>query len=366
MTDSTLRKMIADDCCHVLSEQPGGLESLREGVLLVTGGTGCMGTWLAEMVTCLNDRHRFNLRLLLLSQEASRLTSRAPHLVRRKDIEIIRQDVLDIVELPDDVTWIIHAAADPDSRTHATDPLRTLRVNIRGTDAMLQAATRLDNLHKILHVSSGLVYGQQPHDLPAIPEDFIGNLDCAAPSQAYAEAKRAAEMICAAYRTQMRLPIVTVRPFAFLGPYQKPDRVWAANSFLRDSLRGGPIRIQGDGQSVRSYMYPADMALWLLTILAKGAVGAAYNLGSPHGITLMELARKIVSLSARPVEIVTRTLGSNAPAANRFVPDITLARESLGLDIKTDLDATIRLALHWFRNVQNNEAPVLRACEING
>jgi len=347
--------MIAEDCRRVLGENPGGLDALREGVLLVTGGTGCMGTWLAEMVVCLNDEHRFNLRLLLLSDRASRLTIRAPHLVRRKDIEIIRQDVLDIVELRDDVKWIIHAAADPDSRAHATDPLGTLRVIMRGTDAVLQAAARLDNLHKILHVSSGLVYGQQPNELPTIPEDFVGSLDCSTPSQAYAEGKRAAEMICAAYRTQMRLPIVTVRPFAFLGPYQMPDRLWAANSFLRDSLRGGPIRIQGDGQSVRSYMYPADMALWLLTILAKGTPGAAYNLGSPHGITLLELARKIISLSAQPVEIVTRTLGSKAPPANRLVPDITLARKSLGLDIKTDLDATIRLALHWFRNLENKE-----------
>lgn len=356
MIDASLRNMIVDDCCRVLGEQPGGLDALREGVLLVTGGTGFMGTWLAEMVACLNDRHRFDLRLLLLSDRASPPTPRAPHLARRKDVEFIHQDVLDIVELRDDVNWIIHAAADPDSRTHATDPLGTLRVIIRGTDAVLQAAARLGSLHKILHVSSGLVYGQQPLELPALPEDFVGRLDCSTPSQAYAEGKRAAEMVCAAYRTQMRLPIVTVRPFAFLGPYQMLDRPWAANSFIRDSLRGGPIRIQGDGQSVRSYMYPADMALWLLTILAKGTPGTTYNLGSPHGITLLELARKIVSLSSQPVEIVTRTLGSNAPPANRLVPDIALSRRSLGLDIKTDLDATIRLALQWFRSLQTDES----------
>lgn len=353
--DAALRKIIDDDVCRVLGEAPAGLDALREGGLLVTGGTGFMGTWLAETVAVLNDRHGFGIRLQLLSDRAAKLAARAPHLTRRKDIEIIRQDVQNIVEIRDDVNWIIHAAADPDSRTHATDPLGTLRTIVRGTDTVLQAASRLGDLQKILHVSSGLVYGSQPKELPTIPEGFVGSLDCSIPGQAYAEGKRAAETVCAAYRTQMRLPIVTVRPFAFLGPYQLLDRPWAANSFIRDSLRGGPIRIQGDGQSVRSYMHPADMALWLLTMLARGNSGATYNLGSPHGITLLELAQKIVALSAQPVEIVTRTLGLNTPPANRLVPDVSFAQQSLGLEIKTDLDATIRLAMHWFRSLQNRE-----------
>jgi len=238
-----------------------------------------------------------------------------------------------------------------------------LRTIVRGTDTLLQAASRLSNIRKILHVSSGLIYGTPPAacsqprqknhaaEMPGISEGFVGGVDCAAPGQAYIEGKRAAETVCAAYRSQMRLPIVTVRPFAFLGPYQLLDRPWAANSFIRDGLHGGPIRIQGDGQSVRSYMYPADMAWWLLTILARGPSGAAYNLGSPTGITLLGLAEKIVSLLPQPVKILTRTMGLNAAVATRLVPDVTLAQESLGLDIKTDLDAAVRLALQWYREI---------------
>jgi dTDP-glucose 4,6-dehydratase len=259
---------------------------------------------------------------------------------------------MNLVELPEEVTWIVHAAANPDSRSHATDPLGTLRVTIRGADALLGAALRLPNLRKILHVSSASIYGLQPSEIPGISEGFAGSLDCTAPRQAYAEGKRAAEAVCAAYRTQYRLPIVTVRPFAFLGPYPLLDRPWAANTFICDALRGGPIRIQGDGQSVRSYMYPADMALWILTMLARGAAGAVFNLGSPQGITLMELAERIVSFLPQSVKIITRMLGPSAPPPNRLVPDISLARQTLGLEIATDLDAAIRLALPWYRELQ--------------
>lgn len=356
--NATLRQMIRHDCSRVLGERPSGLDALRGGVLLVTGGTGFVGSWIAEMVAYLNDHHQFGLRLLLLSSQASSFQTRAPFLAARKDIELIERDILNVVTLPEDVSWIIHAAADPDFRNHATDPLGTLRVITRGTDAVLQAAARLGNLRKFLHISSASIYGLQAEEPPSVPESYVGSLDCATPGHAYAEGKRAAETICAAYRTQMRLPIVTARPFAFLGPYQLLDRPWAANSFLRDSMRGGPIRIQGDGQSVRSYMYAADMAVWMLTILARGTSGAIFNVGSPDGVSLMELAEKIASLHSHSVKIVARTLGPNAPRATRLVPDVSLAKTVLGLGVKTDLDASLRTAIQWYQGQRTKEVTI--------
>lgn len=348
--NSDLRNtMVRDDCHRVLQAHVSGLESLRGGVMLVTGGTGFMGTWLAETVAYLNDCHRYGIQLRLLSAHAGEFASRAPHLAARRDIRLIEQDVLNVVELPADVAWLIHAAADPDSGNHATDPLRTLRVIARGTDAVLQAATRLGSLRKVLHISSGMIYGAQPLDLAGLPESFVGGCDCSVPGRAYAEGKRVAETICAAYRTQMRLPIVMVRPFAFIGPHQPLDRSWAANSFIRDALCGGPIRIQGDGATVRSYLYPADMAHWLLGMLAQAASGSVYNLGSPQGVTLMELAQLITSSLPQPVKITTRLLGANAPGTTRFVPDVALAASTLGLRIQTDLQQTVRQAIQWYR-----------------
>ena len=350
---NALEKFVRADCARILAGQISHLEPLQGGTLLITGGTGFMGTWLTEMVTYLNDQHHFGIRLYLLSTRASLFHERAPHLASRPDIQLIERNILNLVELPDDTNWIIHTAGDPDNSTHATDPLRTLRVIVNGTDALLNSATRLSKLQKILHISSGLIYGLQPMDLPNIPEHFVGGLDCTVPSHVYAEAKRAAEIVCAAYRTQARLPIITARPFAFAGPYQRLDGPWAANSFIRDSLRGGPIRIQGDGESVRSYMYPADMALWMLTMLAQATPGSVYNLGNPIGITLMELARKITQGFPTPISIVPRMLGLNAPRATRLVPDVTRAQKTLGLTVQTDMDSTIRLAIQWYQTLQS-------------
>jgi dTDP-glucose 4,6-dehydratase len=127
------------------------------------------------------------------------------------------------------------------------------------------------------------------------------------------------------------------------------DKPWAINNFIRDSLMGGPIRILGDGETVRSYMYPSDMAFWLLRILTDGTPGLTYNVGSPHGITLQKLAEKIAINFPVPPKITSRAAGSGILQRSRLVPDVTLAQKDLSLNQKIDIDEAIRRTLAWYR-----------------
>ena len=344
------RDIIHKDCEQVTANSVDLLSALRGQCVLITGGTGFVGTWLAELIAFLNDNHNFNTQLILLSGRANNFSAKAPHLAIRNDITLIERDIRSVVDIPIEVGWIIHAAGNPDNRVHASDPLRTIHVIVKGTDAVLEAATRLPDLKKFLNVSSGLVYGSQPWELEAVSESFMGGLDCDSISSAYAEAKRMGETLCAVYRNQHRLPVVNVRPFAFIGPYQLLDRPWAINNFIRDSLLGGPIRILGDGETVRSYMYPSDMAWWLLRILAQGTVGTSYNVGSPHGVTLQKLAEKIAGhLPVRP-EILSRLSSDKSLRRSKFVPDVSLAINALSLNINVDLDTAIKRTIIWNRS----------------
>jgi len=342
-----MNSIVRQDCENALAGKTDLLKALRNETVLITGGTGFFGAWLAEMTACLNDKHGFGTRLVLMARRPNLLYEKAPHLAKRKDITVVSQDVRTLVELPAEVSFIIHAAGSPDSRLHASDPLQTIDVIVNGTTAVLAAASRLPVLRKVLLVSSGLIYGTQPWEMTGIPENFMGSVDCAAAISAYAEAKRMTETIAAAFRSQHRLPITNVRPFAFIGPYQLMDRPWAINNFIRDSLRGGPIRILGDGTSVRSYMYPGDMAFWLMRILVDGTPGRSYNLGSPAGLTLKELAEKIAACFPNPIRIECRFLTNEVARRSRFVPDISLAGNTLGLAITVDLDAAIRRTILW-------------------
>ena len=342
-----MNSIVRQDCENALAEKNDLLKALRGETVLVTGGAGFFGTWLAEMVACLNDVHKFGSRLILMARRPHLLHEKAPHLAKRPDIILIGQDIRRLIELPPEISYVVHAAASPDSRLHASDPLQTIDTIVNGTNSVITAATRLPALKKILLVSSGLIYGAQPWEMQAIPESFMGTVDCAAAISAYVEAKRMSETIAAAYRSQHRLPITTVRPFAFIGPYQLMDRPWAINNFVRDGLRGGPIRILGDGTSVRSYMYPSDMAFWLLRILTDGTPGRNYNLGSSTGITLKELAAKIAACFPKSIDIECRYLTDEIARRSRFVPDVTFAKDTLGLTINVDLDTAIRRSILW-------------------
>lgn len=346
-------KLVRQDCARVAVDI-SKLEALRGEHLLITGGTGFMGIWLTELLTYLNDQYGFGVQLSLLSRDPNAFRDKAPHLALRPDVSLIQQDVRNVVDLPKEVGWIIHAAGNPDNRQHASDPIQVMRVIVYGTASVLEAATRLPNLKKFLNISSGLIYGQQPIDLDCIPENFFGGIDCASVNTAYIEAKRFGETLCATYRNQHRLPIVIARPFAFMGPYQLLDRPWAINNFINDSLRGGPIRIQGDGETVRSYMYASDMAWWLLSILVQGVVEKNYNVGSQKGITLTDVAEKVANnFSIHPKVIIGGGSDSNL-RRSKFVPDVSLSINTLNLKITVDLETAIRRTILW--NQINNQS----------
>ncbi len=341
-------QIIEQDCEQVVAGKLDQLAGLRGETLLITGGTGFVGTWITELVIHLNDHYNFGARVKLLSRQELDSRTVTPHLMGRNDVEFIRQDVRAITDLPEDVTLLIHAAASPDTRLHASDPLRTIRTITQGTDAVLAAAARLPRLKRIMNVSSALIYGSQPWEVKDMAENYGGGLlDCASMLSSYAEAKRLGETLVAAYRNEHRLPIVNMRPFAFIGPYQRLDRPWAINNFIRDGLLGGVIRILGDGETVRSYMYASDMAFWSLRILLSGAVGCSYNVGSPDGIRLRTLAEKIATCFPGPIQIECRGLIDGKGKRSKMIPNVSAGESQLGLSVNVDLDSAIRQTILW-------------------
>lgn len=345
-------EMIKRDCAQSAQDATSSLQALKNEAILITGGTGFIGTWLAEMLFFLNDSHKFNTKVFLLSRRAKDIYKRVPHLMACKEIDLIERDICDVIEIPSEVSYIIHAAASPDNRIHSSDPIQTIDTITKGTNAILSVSSTHKNIKKFLNISSGLIYGPQPLELEKIPESFNGAPNCSSITSVYAEAKRCAETLCSAYYSLYKIPVITIRPFAFIGPYQGLDKPWAINNFFRDGLSGGPLRILSDGETVRSYMYASDMVFWILRILTDGVAGLTYNIGSPHGIRLKDLAEKIVSnFSVKPI-VRSGILHEGAKYRSRLVPDVTLAAKTLGLDLKVNIDEAIKRTLSWYKAVK--------------
>ncbi len=345
---SQCQERTRNDCLRVLNGRDKALEQLRQSALVVVGGTGFVGTWIAEMVAALNDEYEFGIKLALISRGTNQFSNRLPHLADRADVHLIKSDVRQLGQFPMEADWVIHAAANPDVRTHASNPLDTASVIVDGTMSVMRTAERLGRLKKMLYLSSGLVCGAQPASEKGLVENAPG---APAPdaSFVYPNAKRFAETICSAARAQSRIPVLVARPFSFIGPYQPLDTPWAQTTFLSDALHGHSIRVLGDGQVVRSYLYGSDAAYWFLRILTVGQGGDVVNVGSPVGVTLQNLAREVAKNFEPSPEILFNTSARSIGRSSQLLPDTTHAQNEYGLSVFTPLDEAVKLTAQWHR-----------------
>ncbi len=350
--DQGARQKLLRDCERVLQ---GGGESevfrkLDGAKLFVTGGTGFLGSWICHFLQYLKTRYQFNFKVYVLARDKEAFSERLEG-IGDLDIELIRCDIKNLNELPKDINYVIHAAGSPDSRFHMSNPIETMVDIAEGTRAVLRAAERLSGLRMIVHFSSGSVYGSQAEDLMAIDEDHsLAGTPLDSVKSVYTEAKRYSEVLCAAARNELRLPITILRPFTFLGPFQSLDAPWAINNFINDGLGGRPIRILGNGRTIRGFLYGADAAAWTLKILLGGKPNQIYNIGSPQGYSLLEIAEKVAdNFRPRPEILLNASLVPNV-AQSRYLANIGKLKSDHGLDQYTSLDLAIGRTIDWYRS----------------
>jgi nucleoside-diphosphate-sugar epimerase len=347
--------IIATDVERLLARTPSLWEPLRGASLFISGGTGFFGIWLLEAVVAANREQSLGCRITVLSRDPARFAAKAPHLAADPALSFVEGDVRDFRFPAGPVTHVVHAATDASAALNATDPQAMFDVCVDGTRRML-ALAKEKRSRRFLFTSSGAVYGRQPPELTHLPEDFHGGPDPLDVRSAYAEGKRAAELLCGmAARPSAAggagLHVSIARCFAFVGPHLPLDTHFAIGNFIRDCIAGGPIRIGGDGTPFRSYLYAADLAEWLYTVLLRGEAGRAYNVGSEEAISIRSLADRVANVAAtvwpdrgRP-EIVMAKQPQSGVQAERYVPSCGRARSELGLEPATSLDEAIRRTL---------------------
>jgi nucleoside-diphosphate-sugar epimerase len=340
--------IVAQDVERVVQLVGTSVTRLLGKRLFITGGTGFLGTWLIETLAWFNTQCDRSCQIDVLTRHPENFARKAPHLAERTDIHLLAGDVQSFDYPNRAYDFIIHAAAPADPGTHQREPLQVAEMIVEGTKRILEFARRR-SVECFLFVSSGAVYGTQPPTLLHLSEDYAGGPVPGNPRAAYGEAKRYAEVLCTLYCNQYGLPVHIARPFTFVGPYQDLEAGFAVTDFLRDGLRGLPLRIRGDGTTIRSYYYAADCAVALLKILLEAPIGQIYNVGSDEPVSILALARSVATaLGDRPTIVVEQKPGSDQLPA-RYVPDMSRGKTELGLAVWTSLDEAVRRTATWLQ-----------------
>ena len=311
-----------------------------ESRLLLTGGTGFVGKSILRFL--LHDLNLPGVHISVISRNPHRFLSSYSEFLGDSRLSFLRADIQDRDSLPwtHSFTHVIHAAADV-ATLSSQSPLKCYDQIVDGTRNILDLAL-MTGANRFLLTSSGAVYGVQPVDLAAIPEDWSGSPPLADPSSAYGQAKRSAEHICALIGSQNALETVVARCFAFVGPDLPLDAHFAIGNFVRDALSSNSITVAGDGTPLRTYLHQADLAHWLITLLDRGVDGQAYNVGSDEVISIFDLAHLVRDILSpgKNVEILGRP--ATGASRNKYLPDITKVREQFNLSVSINLAEAIR------------------------
>jgi nucleoside-diphosphate-sugar epimerase len=316
------------------------------GRIFLTGGTGFFGKWLLH--TFIQVRKSFDLSstMTVLSRDPKRFLDSCPEFVDQPGLSFIAGDVR-LFTPPAGRTFdlVIHGATAASAKLDHDDPEEMYSVITDGTRHLLEFARRCE-ARRLLYISSGAVYGTQPPVLSHIPETFEG-----VPTTAYGRGKKASEQLCLD-ASAGRFECVIARPFAFVGPYLPLDTHFAIGNFIRDCLENRPIVIRGDGTPLRSYLYAADLAEWLWTLLLRGEHGRAYNMGSEDAISIHDLACMVRECAGTKNEIQVQEQAKAGVLPARYVPSVARVRQEFGLTPRCSLFDSIRRTLAWHRKIQ--------------
>jgi nucleoside-diphosphate-sugar epimerase len=319
---------------------------IRNQRIFITGGTGFFGCWLTESFAHANRVLALDARATILTREPAVFAQKCPHLASDPTITLLTGDVRDFDYPEGGFPYVIHAATESSARQAPQKPLEMMETILRGTERVLGfAATH--GTRKFLFISSGAVYGRQPASITHIEEDYArvrDPLDCVSE---YAEGKRAAESMCAAYSNKCGIECKIARGFAFVGPHLPLDAHFAIGNFIRDAMRGISIEVNGDGTSKRSYMYAADLAIWLWTILFRGPANQVFNVGSDQAISILKLAYAVAAAIGSPASVRVAQSATAKAEAQQYVPSISKAQQELGLKCEVALEDAIRRTAAW-------------------
>jgi UDP-glucose 4-epimerase len=269
--------------------------------VLITGGAGFIGSHLSQLL--LEDGEE----VFVIDDLSTGSIENVAHLMNHERFHLVVDSVLHpaiVNELVNKVDVVYHLAAAVGVKTIVEQPVRTLRVNLGGTETVLDACCKFRK--PVLVASTSEVYGDHRSETPL---DETARRMYGATTQkrwAYADSKAMDEFLALAYHEEFGLDTVIVRLFNTVGPRQTGMYGMVVPRFVERALADDEIEIYGDGEQTRCFCHVEDTirALRDLMVDLPRTSGEIFNVGANNQISILGLANRIKELTGSTSPIV--------------------------------------------------------------
>ena len=309
--------------------------------ILVTGGAGFLGSHLCERllpeghdVVCLDNLFTGSKRNIRESLKDS-------------SFEFVRHDVVHPIFLEVDQIYNLACPASPIH--YQFNAIKTVKTSVLGTMNMLGMAKRVKA--RLLQASTSEVYGD-PREHPQ-RETYWGHVNPIGLRSCYDEGKRIAETLMMDYHRQHRVDVRIARIFNTYGPRMALNDGRVVSNFIVQALRNRSITVYGEGKQTRSFCYVDDLIDGLIRLMTHPNFIGPVNLGNPQEFTILELAKRVITLTGSRSKIVRKPLPSDDP--KQRCPDITLARKKLKWKPTTSLNEGLKKTVEYFDRVLSRD-----------
>jgi UDP-glucuronate decarboxylase len=308
--------------------------------ILVTGGAGFVGSHLCRRL--LNEGNEVICLDNFFTGNKENIIDLLPH----PYFELIRHDVQEPILLEVDEIYNLACPASPPH--YQFDPVATTRTSVLGAINMLDLARKCKA--KILQASTSEVYGD-PEVHPQ-PESYRGSVSTTGIRACYDEGKRCAETLFFDYYRQYGVKIKVIRIFNTYGPSMNPNDGRVVSNFIVQALQNHDITMYGDGTQTRSFQYVDDLVEGMIRLMGSpDDFTGPVNIGNPGEFTMLELAQKIIELTASSSQLTFKPLPQDDPLQRQ--PDITLAKQQLNWEPTINLDEGLKKTIHYFKGIVN-------------
>ena len=302
---------------------------------VITGAAGFIGSHLAD---ALLDR---GYEVVGIDNLLTGDRENVAHLGSR-DFAFIEHDVTNGITVEGEVDLVLHWASPASPIDYLEHPIPTLKVGALGTHNALGLAKA--KRARFVLASTSEVYGD-PLEHPQ-RETYWGNVNPIGPRGVYDEAKRFAEAMTIAYHRFHGLDTKIVRIFNTYGPRMRVRDGRAVPNFIAQALGGEDVTVYGTGEQTRSLCFISDLVDGVVR-LAESDLNEPVNIGNPAELSVLAIARAIITATGSASRIVHRPLPVDDPRVRQ--PDITQARARLGWEPRVRLADGLAATIDYFR-----------------